>query len=56
MKDNKYIGWNECNFKMPFAIKGSFAVVNESNTAIHIIGGQDDDDDQDTHYVLYIVK
>ena len=57
--DMKEKNWKECNIKIPIIINGAAAVVNESDSSIHIIGGANGSgvrDRVDTHYVLYIVE
>jgi len=47
--------WQECDIKIPVAISGSVAVVNECDLSIHLIGGLNKEGGVlDTHYVLKI--
>ena len=49
--------WKECEFKMPFAIRGAVAVVSESDSSIHVIGGDNDKGENlSTHYIMKLVK
>ena len=42
---------------MPFAIRGAFAIVCESDSSIHVIGGENDKcKNQSTHYAIKLVE
>ena len=41
---------------MPFAINGAVAVVSESDSSIHVIGGHNGEEHQSTHYVMNLVN
>jgi len=48
--------WEKCDFKIPFAIQDSVAVVSESDSSIHVIGGINDNGErQSTHYVMKLL-
>ncbi|ETO27401.1 hypothetical protein RFI_09731 [Reticulomyxa filosa] len=49
--------WSQCNFTLPFPINGSAAVFNPFQFAVHLIGGKNDDrENQSTHFFIPIKK
>ena len=55
--DMKEKNWKKCGIKMPFPISCGAAVVNESDSTIHVIGGYDSKyQRQSTHYMIKLVE